>query len=477
MNGSRITLVNSVRRHHGNVSFRSINRRSDRANIEGNTDDARRYHREKGIIWILVTTIAISLLSYQLVSVAQEYLRYDIETRIRYTAPVHVSMPGVSICFDKLSIVNRTVFEEKFKNKTFDKNSIMETMSIIDVFNMTPLNHSIIKECKYRTIDAFDFKHKQRDDCHKFFEVKKYQKLHKLCYDIRSRKYFLFKVTRVMQGLEEPGNFVEFTLYRENFPNVSNFIAIIHDHQRQPRGSELFPSYDDRKSLFYTIATATNRSMAVNNSGNSADSIVENITLSQLFVNEFTFSFSIFCNYFLPPPYPTNCLNYNLEGVTQANDIKFESQGHCIDSCIEYQLKNHTKVPGNVVIMEEEIIMKHIDGNKNIFSPIDYTNVTLMRMVKVYEKKCKFICGRPNCAEKFYDTRRVDSGPSDNLVISIHSYKSLPFYTDYLPKMIFTQFLVEFLSCFGIWITADFTTLIDICISIHKFFNSRILKN
>lgn len=443
------------------------------------TDDL---HRKKGILWFLITTVASCLLLYQLASVASEYLRYETETRVTYSEPIYVSMPGVSICFDAFSLINQTKLKEKYSNKSVNELDISKVVSIADIFNMTPSNETIILRCKLKTNDSFALHVKNQEGCYKFYEVTKYQKLQKVCYDIRAQKYWLYFVERVMQGLEEPGKFEAFSLNLNFFRNVSSFSLSVHNHNFRPRGSYLFPSYVSRNGDQYLVITATNRSVVTNGTGSFRSNKTEpkmvidkSVESSQIFYNSFDFSFAIYCNYFIPPPYPPNCFNYVYNG-RKSEGSEYMSQDDCKDSCLNERLKNVSdKLPDDSLITEEDTESGEIDGSKLVFSTSDYKNTTLVKLFTVLQNFCSKICKR-NCEDKFYDTQLMDASSSDDFIISIFSYKNLPFYTRYNPKMGFSQFLVQFLSCFGIWLTVDFTTLIDLYNLIDSFFRNRFTR-
>lgn len=439
-------------------------------------------HREKGILWLLITMVASCLLLYQLTSVASEYMRYETETLVIYSEPIYVSMPGVSICFDAFSLINQTELKEKYSNKSVNELDISKVVSVADIFNMTPSNETIILRCKLKTNDSFALHVKDQKECYKFYEVTKYQKLQKVCYDIRAQKYWLYLVERVMQGLEEPGKFEVFSLNLNLFRNVSSFFVSIHNHNFRPRGSNLFPSYVSRNGDQYLVITATNRSLVTNETGNLRSNKTESgivtdksVASSQIFYNSFAFSFGIYCNYYIPPPYPPNCFSYVYDG-RKSEGSKYMSQDDCKDSCLNERLRNVSdRLPDSSLVTEEDVKSGKINGSKLVFSSSDYKNTTLVKLFTTLQNFCSKICKR-DCEDKFYDTQLVDTGSSDNFMISIFSYKTLPFYTHYNPKMGFSQFLIQFLSCFGIWLTVDFTTLIDIYIVIDSFLRSRLTR-
>lgn len=122
--------------------------------------------------------------------------------------------------------------------------------------------------------------------------------------------------------------------------------------------------------------------------------------------------------------------------------------------------------------MDEKIQLGFIDGKKLIFSKSDYSNTTLMRFYLKFHEHCLETC-RKGCTDRFYETHLIDSSPSDNFTINIYPFHTLPFITDYNPKISFAEFFEQFLSCFGIWITVDFTTIIDIYVTIDTFFRRR----
>lgn len=474
-------LKNSGREFGSVVPLRTNSNRNERTRLyQTERTDSNRNERvieKKGVLWVVVTTVATCLLLFQLSSVSDQYFQYMIETRVVYSQPIRISMPSVALCFDAISMINLTEFQSKFPNKKMDGQELSQTLTISDIFNSTPSNDTIMLECKYKTNISFALQYKKGLECYEIFQVMKYQKLHKLCYDIRSIDYWLFLAERVSQGLEEPGTFIDFSLNETLFTNVSSFTVTIHNHDREPRGTLMFPSYVDRHGESFFITSPFNRSLAVNETndmdGNGTEIVPlidKNVTASQLFINSFTFSFAIFCNYYQPAPYPPNCLDY--ESIPEA---KYDSQDQCKDACLQYHLQNASvKFPDSVLVLEQDVLWEEIDGNRVVFSSLDYANSTLVQILARYRTFCDDVCKRPDCEEKFYDTHNMDSGSNDGFFISVFSHKTLPFYTYYCPMILFPQFLVQFLSCFGIWLTVDFTTLIQVLTMIYKFFAVRI---
>lgn len=485
MNGIRSTLLlEQRRRNRERFAFRYVPRPTNQQIIDrmavrafnenGNQRRNRNsghpdFHREKGVLWMLLASVATILLVFQLTSVCNEYMKYESETDVSYTEPEHVSIPGVSICFDPTELVNITKMDELYPNSS----NIPDNLSIGDIFDLTPSNDTIIKSCRYKTNDSFSLHSKDIEDCLKRYSIKKYQKLHKLCYDIRSRKYWLYLVNRVKQGLEEPGTFESFHMDIDKFKNVTSFNLVITNHATEPRGSNLFPSYVSRNGQDYLIVSMKNRSLVMDVDSLSNDSepvyhIDKTVESSQLKLNEFTFTFAIYVNWFQPPPY-SNCFDY-----VSHKESRFRSKDHCKDICLYYSVANiSNKLPDKVLITEDNVRSKVVDGTRKIVSKSDYTNTTLMKFFAEFEKVCSEKC-RPECIDKFYETRSMDSETSNDFTIKLFSYHTLPFYTHYYPRIIFSQFLIQFLSCFGIWLTIDFTTLISFYVKIDQFFRSRI---
>ena len=431
-------------------------------------------HHESGVLWLVTTSIAIFLLVYQLSSVSNEYFKYETETDVVYSEPTLVSMPGVTICFDTHSIIKKTFLDEKYPNKSIIGSALSHVISVSDIFEITPSNMSIILNCRYKTKDSFQLHSNNREECYKFYQVMKFQKLHKLCYDIRARSFLLYPLIIVKEGLEEPGTFESFTFNIDLFQNVTSFFVAIHSHDVTPRGSNLFPSYVSRIGAEYIVTSSSNRSSVVNTTttyGEQDFKIEKTVITSRLLLNKFKFAFNIFYNLYQLPPYPPNCFDY----VTNKHS-KYRSQDSCKDACLQQNLRNMSdRVPDNSLIREEDIKLGIIDGSKSVFSSKDYSNTTLINLFKKYRDFCSSICQK-DCMDKFYETYNMDSETSDDFIITIFPYKALPFYTYYNPKLFFSQFLIQFLSCFGIWLTVDFTSLIGVFTQIDRFFRLRIQK-
>ena len=177
---------------------------------------------------------------------------------------------------------------------------------------------------------------------------------------------------------------------------------------------------------------------------------------------------------FLPAPYETDCINFG-------NGSRYESPDECYDDCFWTELYNRSdKTPHSVTTTQMDVddMGKTKDTYKRQYTSIRaLQNSTLQRIIDDASRMCSKKCIRPSCFEEYYATMATTSGPSKDFTIKIHSLDSPPFITNYSPKMSLTEFVIQFLSVFGIWITVDFTSLTTVTTTIHRFFAKRIKNN
>lgn len=197
------------------------------------------------------------------------------------------------------------------------------------------------------------------------------------------------------------------------------------------------------------------------------------MSASTLVVNKFGFSFGMYLQTYLPAPYATNCINFG-----KVNGSKYESQDECYEDC--YWKLLHVacdKTSTRVTTTQMDVDDKTKDTYKRKFvSTNALQNSTLKRVVSSFAGRCTMVCNQPACWEEIYTARSLSSGPSEYLRINIYSLNAPPFITNYSAKMSFTEFTIQILSCFGIWLTIDFTSLISVFTTVHRFFKERSLK-
>ena len=102
-------------------------------------------------------------------------------------------------------------------------------------------------------------------------------------------------------------------------------------------------------------------------------------------------------------------------------------------------------------------------------------NSTLLSIVEKTTKKCAPELEFPSCWTAIYTMKSTPVGQTGtDFTIKMFGLDSPPFITNYSPRCTFTEFVIQFLSCFGIWLTIDFTSVIGIITMVHKFFATRI---
>lgn len=452
------------------------------------TNQSINHEKQRGPLYIVVTLLALGCLCYQLWTVTDQYMMYQTETSVFHSEPKLISMPGLAMCFNPLSLMKSDELLE-VTNATLNNNDdVARYLTLQEVFNLTPNKSSIFVSCEYKGNDSFTLEVDSKKDCESVYYIAKYQKLQKLCYDFRS--LYDYSPEFIMQGLEKPGEFYEFTFDGDLFKNVTTFEVIVHNQDFIPRGSELFPSVISRHGEEYLVISKENRSRLINesisfehnnNETGDTNNLNTNETIDsfemikiahtrQMTYNSFRFNFAIYANIFLPPPYPPNCKDY----LSDIKSLKYRSPESCSDKCLArgFVKNSMNRIPQLTLVHEHDVSRKLVNGSLHVINHHDYANVTLIKLYRELFTHCMLMC-KKSCVEKFYETNLVDFESSEQFKISLLSYKSFPFVTKFNPKLDLSQFVVQFLSCFGLWLSVDFTTWIEIYTNLDSFVRMR----
>lgn len=385
----------------------------------------------KSFFWFMCLILAGGALLAQLWDLTQTFLKYDVVTELSVSAPTVTQMPALSLCFPFTKILDIDQLDKHhpaLADKLYDeKLAITDTENVLtiqDIFDMTPKETAVVKSCKYRIPHRYPLQQLNNSvDCAQTFKVARYYKQQYMCYwfsPLDTETGFMYN--DVLSSLQTPGLFFEVTLDNKLFKSTLEIQAVIHDNVIIARANA-FPIVLTRKgvNIKYNRSTYSNT------------------------LNKFALSYDMIRNIRKPAPYTTNCFIY--EGSV------FDSQDDCFDKCLAAAITELMhKVPFTAVL-KEPVPLKHI-------STVDNTNDTLQKLVFQKKIMCRQQCTQPSCDERLYATNFVRKEMSQDLVFSVYVMSDPPKTTRYKERMSFSEYLVQFLSCFGIWYTIDFTTLI-----------------
>ena len=282
--------------------------------------------------------------------------------------------------------------------------------------------------CKYRKPARAYLYSSTGDDCYAIFDVIRFFKQQFICYQLVNRDRSLrYEYVDIIGSLQTPGLYFQISLDGDKFLHIAEFQATIHDANLQPRGNRAFSLPMSRTAL----------TVPMPDGGKPYDVKYE----------EFGFTYVAIINERLKPPYKTNCKDYE--------QSPFQSQDDCIDSCmIDGLLKDLNKIPFSAVV--DTVYKKyHISSEDNKQQVTK--NATLW-----WKSRCAHECRQMACKERLYVTFFVKGGDSDHLTMSTYAMSKPLIFVRFRASMLFEQFLVQFLSVFGIWFSVDFTTLIPV---------------
>ena len=160
-------------------------------------------------------------------------------------------------------------------------------------------------------------------------------------------------------------------------------------------------------------------------------------------MSTYVFLWSKYINQLLPPPYPTNCLNYTNNGEQWSQDL-------CVQRCIT----NHTKSQLNRAPFTRIIANDSSDIDYRIVSISDLENKTFAGKLSAIERKClnSPTCIRSNCYEELAMSQFVADKKSEHFKIRIYAPQDPDFVTTYYPKLNLVEYLVYLSSCVGLWL-------------------------
>ncbi|KAI1281974.1 hypothetical protein HDE_13132 [Halotydeus destructor] len=391
-----------------------------RSHVSQRPDDDK---QQFTLLWLIVVIVSSAAMSYQLYDITRLYLQYDVVSELIVRPPKNVSMPGFSTCSRYVELLQADQIDKLYPGSDLatkirsNRIGIMDTeqlLTIEDIFRLTPEPADILQACRFRTPDTFDLVKSTLQDCYNVFDIGKYFRQQFMCYAFRMKDPDLrFQYQDILNSLSRPGLFVQVTLDLGQFNRTTHSQMFIHSNDKFPRGRKSFPARVARK-----------------------------------FDNHFSFDYVLMTNYRLEPPYTTMCLNW--PKVTG-----YDSREDCVDRCLIVKTQNTLGKAPFVAIIAEPLDSYHS-------STEDSRNVTFSNALKHLRGECDQICSMANCIERLHVTNFIRAQSTTNLRFSVFALSKPPLDISFAASMSLATFLIQFLSCFGIWFTVDFTSLFAI---------------
>lgn len=366
-------------------------------------------------------------LSYQVYLVSNIYFGYQVVTDVAVEIPEKNEPQAVTVCLQYDQVLDY----EKAKKETGKSDLKYEgwymkkqhlktaqtTLTIDQIFKYSPEPREILQTVTYRKNYSYRLFHLNGTEVYRKFEVKKFLYLEYICFQIYKKNdsdqlmtYASLAVTPVWSGL-------------------------IYDLIMSPRlsmASTLKIIINNRDTLPYRPLMVTPQVRRYyNDSGGKAKYNIFTVYQTRLSVHN------------MPPPYTTQCRNYQKEG--------FSSRTECIEKCVYNLILNMTgKVPFTYILTES--VPQYMVSYKDIFN--DSYAGDLFRV----ENFCSSsVCRQRGCYERTSSTRSHEQSGTAFTIrqilttepwIDIMSRESMNLveYVTYVTSIISTYTGLSFLS-------------------------------
>ena len=347
---------------------------------------------------------------------ANHYFGYKTTSKITLEMDDKFRAPEVAFC------VNYTHILKTYKNLTYipktddfliqrHLNGTLEHLSVREVFDMTPANTSILKECERRAYCKDLVGSIVTEDgpkCYDTFKVNKVMIQRKVCYIISPygkagrQKY---RTSDLIQALVTPGKYYQVTL-TDFFSNTS-WIQLIAYYGEYPYHSRHFARGHER----------------LREDGYPID-------------NHYSLSFKYYDITLLPSPYETNCTS---------NPKIFEAR--CKTDCLIKGLKTVNRVPSTEYMTEPvDMISVTPDDTDLEKNPVKAKYITALHT------QCNDKCRQRRCHFDFtitYSKSRLMTGR--NIVLMPVTTQAPSFYVSAVESITLAEFVLYIFSMFGIW--------------------------
>jgi hypothetical protein len=347
---------------------------------------------------------------------AKHYFSYKTTSKINLEMDDKFRAPEIAFC------VNYTHILKTYKNliyvpKTDDflmkrqLNDTLEHLTVREVFDRTPANTSILKECERRAHHEDLVGNTVTEDgpkCYDTFKVNKVMIQRKVCYIISPhgeagrQKY---RTSDLIQALITPGKYYQVIL-TDAFSDTS-WVQVIAYYGEYPYHSRHFAIGHER----------------FREGGLPID-------------NHYKLSFKYYEITLLPSPYDTNCTY---------NPRTFEAK--CKTDCLTRGLKTVNRVPSTEYVTEP-VDMIPVTPDDTDFQ----INSVRARYITALHTQCNDKCRQRRCHFDFTITNsksRVTTGR--NIVLMPVTTHAPTVYVSAIESITLAEFVLYIFSMFGIW--------------------------
>ena len=306
------------------------------------------------------------------------------------------------------------------------------------MFEFTPKAYELMVSCEYRRPGNYRLYQDKAEECHHMFNVRKYYRQQFVCYTYEQAALNSTKIAleNIAEALNKPRLFFSIALDSVPVAKSMDFFAVVHRSRLLPRGNK-----------FFNVALSRIAFMVPSIDGNRP-TIIKN--------SDFAISYQQIEEIRLPPPYSTACFDYD-------HDSKFDSKEACYDACVKTAIIKVTNKVPFTTISEESYKLRHVsqwDNEAGVYT----------QKAKGLKHKCHDECRRSMCQQKLYVTNNVQAKSNDKFQIQLFIMSKPEISVENLPRMTFSRYMVQFLSCISIWFSIDFTCFIPFTRNIIRSF-------
>ncbi|KAI1304878.1 hypothetical protein HDE_01664 [Halotydeus destructor] len=323
-------------------------------------------------------------------------------------------MPILSVCYYYPDIIVDT------DDEAYLSVDIRQLITLQGLFNMSASTKDMFETCSMRYTGDPGWIEYYGRECNAIFEVTRFFTQEYLCYKVAPRANIStdYNYENVASTMWASGMTYEVGFNNSRFDSSYLTVPVIHQL------SEVLPAVS-----IYFAPQIIRRDRTRNDIGGT---------------NYFLMTYSSIGNYMKPPPYDTNCSDYEEPGLF------IKSRQGCYSQClINHTLTGLNKFPYSVITSED--LDYNFDRRHITYKDIEDEKV--QSKLSEYEKLCDSICLMPNCREVFTLTElRFSDNRADSIFYRMEIPRSPNFDIYHYTKVPLNAFILYILSCFGTWL-------------------------
>ena len=349
----------------------------------------------------------------QVEQVSELYFRFQTTSRTMYQIRQSDYFQSIMYCPRFADLIDKSAMKieqnpdsarKTLRQYLIDLDIAVSKLTIKDILDLTPSKPDIIKECMVRKGDISIVTHISRQECERFFKVKKSVNGERICYTFIPRTRQVYSVGRVATSSTYPGIVYHIVLKRK----ISRSI----------------------------VAMFISSPFIINENGSSQDPLHSRPFVANLYDIK-TFNRSMFSVYEesieihrLPAPYDTRC-------------TPGDNQELCHENCLNEKLKAINKLPWSGFHKDPISI--------GVLRESDLQNQTISNYINSSFKECFELCKQKS--ECFTRFTRTSVALHDTDIFSIASMlPSLPHMLLHaVPSLNPVEYIIQIGSCFGMW--------------------------